>query len=189
MVISEIQGSISHVSLSLYTCRIGSGFMSSNSWGKSNLEFGQIWSTVGLGSRLEQDCSSCREFEPEYHEAEDPPLSCVGTFYLWSSAITAFPVFTKIVLSHRQERKRNQTTPRCCSEAKNTWPWRFGAMMQEINGIDGDCAVEWADKSVLLAGIIEQIECSIYPVFPMDMQTSGLPNNLTCIGSDLRRVR
>jgi hypothetical protein len=75
--------------------------MSSNSWGKSNLEFGQIWSTVGLGSRLEQDCSSCREFEPEYHEAEDPPLSCVGTFYLWSSAITAFPVFTKIVLSHR----------------------------------------------------------------------------------------
>jgi hypothetical protein len=87
------------LSLSLYTCRIGSGFINFELLGKSNLEFGQIWSTVGLGSRLEQDCSSCREFEPEYHEAEDPPLSCVGTFCLWSSAITAFSVFTEIVLS------------------------------------------------------------------------------------------
>jgi hypothetical protein len=58
----KIQG---RLVMSLTLCRIGSGF-DSNFWGKSNLEFGQIWSTaVGLeffgGLALQgwkYDCSS-----------------------------------------------------------------------------------------------------------------------------------
>jgi hypothetical protein len=44
-------------------------------------------------------------------------------------------------------------------------------MMQEMDGIDGDGAVQSTDESDILAGIIALIDGSTYPVFSSDRQT------------------
>jgi hypothetical protein len=62
-----------------------------------------------------------------------------------------YPIFTNTTLHRQQEIRRQE----CHSEAKKAWTWRFGTMMmQEMNGIDGELAAQWANQYVVLAGIM-----------------------------------
>ena len=122
-----------------------------NFWGKfwilgKNLEnLGHHWSEFLVvwpykaGSKI-QPCVY-REFEPEreHEEPEDRPCPefvlspvIIGDHFPFH-VNKDHPLLT-VLTAQRQEIRRQE----CRSEAKKTWPWRFGTMMQEMNGIDGD---------------------------------------------------
>jgi hypothetical protein len=112
------------------------------------------------------------EFEHEYHKAEDRPcrVTCLGSTCSHRRSLPFQSSQTCSTLTDRNGRETRRRQERC-SEAKKTPPWRFGTMMQEMDGIDGDGAVQSTDESDILAGIIALIDGSTYPVFSSDRQT------------------
>ena len=165
--------------MSLTLCRIGSGF-DSNFWGKSNLEFGQIWSTVGLEfsgglalpTRLEVRLFFTVSLSMSMNTTrlKIGRVTCLGSTCSHRRSLPFQSSQTCSTLTDRNGRETRRRQERC-SEAKKTPPWRSGTMMQEMDCIDGDDAVQSTDESDFLAGIIALIDGSTYPVFSTDRQT------------------